>query len=254
MTLPDDALLHIFDQIGSFRDATNLCLTNSRILSLGLRRIERLYRSTLAPWSGDRTIAVRAKFRLPRPEPSAGLTPHQSTHPSIAEPDVLCPGGALYAHFESQEPDRPAGLLEGFTPFKPTSDPNASLFKVMHCSPGFKWQRFGGVFLYSYPVTVPWVMCNLTKREYLIARDIESHLPLRKKEAFGINRDELAAQMRGDHDSNLDVALRNVYWSMDVHGPWAGDRISIVTLERAQSRYEDWPQWKEITRKNRWEP
>ncbi|KIP07057.1 hypothetical protein PHLGIDRAFT_431774 [Phlebiopsis gigantea 11061_1 CR5-6] len=236
--LPDDILLHIFDQIDSFRDATNLCLTNSRVLLVGLRRVEQLCRRTLAPWSGDRVIAVRATFKLSLPDPVTGLTRQQELYPNLVEPDVLRPRGDLFAHFEMQEPDRPAGLIKGFTQFNPMSDPSS------FCPPGFQWHRFGGMFLHNYPDDVAWVICNLTKREYAIAQDAEGCSSENKTLDIRRNR-QFASKLRCTE--NWDATMQKVCWSMTIRGTWAGDRISIVALSQAQSRYTDWSQWKEVT-------
>lgn len=238
--LPDGILKRIFYLIDSFRDATNLCLTNSRVLLVGLHRIEQLYRRTLAPWSGDRVIIVRVTSKPPLPNPGTALAGHECTIPNIIGSDVVYPGDNLFAYFE---PDRPAVPLKGFTWFKPPADPASYFPLTWQRNPGFQWQRFGGVFFYHYPME-PWIICNLTKREYAMVDDPDEHT-LKRGVLYTRRQGNQASQLRYKEDWKL--TLQKLRRSMNIRGQWACDRIAIVTLIQAQSRYTDWSQWKEVT-------
>ncbi|EKM50166.1 uncharacterized protein PHACADRAFT_153587 [Phanerochaete carnosa HHB-10118-sp] len=227
LSMPVDVKLLIFDAIENLRDATALCLTNSDLLQVGQRRVERLSLQKWSTWSGDRIIGLPGQHDRhfwANPRPSC-----LEADSDLAAEVEACGGFASY--------------LEQYKPLQRIRCP-PSIREVTHDSKQFDWPRFGGVSVSHYPLDVPWVICNLSKREYvrmpLINLEEGTVGPKRESDSLWCKRSSLTLSV------GRSVPDR-ICCGSDLEGSWAGDRMAISTLNTASGKYEDWAEWKDVT-------
>ena len=82
----------------------------------------------------------------------------------------------------------------------------------------------------SYQSEYDWVLCNLTKKEYVLKKTAT-----KDGLSFG---DFLVSRISWSSDSSMQIAY---YGKEALHrGVWAGDRFEITTTDRMQGGIESW--------------
>lgn len=223
--------MHIFDTIDNLRDAISLCLTHSRLLSIGYTRVAELTLTTYAPWSGDRIIAVREDLTF-------DFIQNIKTRYRCDLPPPLCAGGEIAE--ELRHTEGTVKSLSRYQTLKPKL-PMVSIRYIQTLSPSFDWSRFGGVSFADFPLDIAWVILNLSKCQYVRVSYTPPRYASSSMSASTMSRDALL--------SAIDTSITDrICWSNRGQGSWAGDRITITTWDKAEKRYERWSDWVDVTR------
>ena len=147
------------------------------------------------------------------------------------------------------EHDSFAAYLQGFTAYRRVHRA-LSLRELRSQQTQFDWRRSGGIGMCHFPLDIPWVICNLSKHEYVrmpMVMDIWN----RDRQLTGNNFNRSKASVftcRGDMPTYVGTSVpgRAVVSSTN-KGQWAGDRMKICTLEAAKSEFIDWADWRDTT-------
>jgi hypothetical protein len=218
-----DVIALIFDAIASLKDATSLCLTNTRMLRLGHRRVKALTKLSWSPWAGDRLIVVHNDSLQSRR--SAEVFPPTLNADEIS---LIRRNGGLARH------------IEDFREFK-NKPYMPSMREILSKPTQFKWATFGGISFADYPVAISWVICNISEREYVRLETITEH------DSIIGNRLNFLAHLASSFNP---YPLVGTLTRLMLGGVWAGDRIKITTLEKAEAEFEDWSKWRRLMEKS----
>ncbi|KAI0045425.1 hypothetical protein FA95DRAFT_125155 [Auriscalpium vulgare] len=208
---PPELVDSIFELVDDFADALCLGLAHQHLLTIGMPRIEALYAQELAPWIGHRILCLGD---------SAGSIPNTILTPAELE----------------GEKELEEGVDDWIKTFSKAEFPAYDDEKLS--------ERLGrkavDEMLGDVPLAKPWVLCNMTKFQYVRA------------EAF-------------DRICNADlgkVLLSLICWAdeepsgyldetwPDIKGRWAGGRFEIMTKERMLRLHAN--RWKDITKSIAW--
>ncbi|GJE90305.1 hypothetical protein PsYK624_064340 [Phanerochaete sordida] len=229
--LPYDIQLHIFNSVEDAGDATKLCVAHPTLLQVGYKRIAELAPERWAPWAGDRLLALPGKQEEPfwidvRTAPPECLS---SDDELMADIDVA--GGFI-------------PYLETYRRLERSYRCPDTLRDVVQKIPAFDLKASSIVNICHRPAETAYVVCNISKREYVRTLPGLETIPA----APGHPGD------RGTCKNGLPLRVGStipsrIYCSSSNSGSWAGDRIVVHPQEVAQSTFEDWPQWKDVTRR-----
>ena len=125
-----------------------------------------------------------------------------------------------------------AAYLQTYTPCKRIHHPT-SLRELQSDRTRFDWRRFGGITLCHFPIDIPWVICNLSKCEY-VRMPIIMNRKSRERLFTGDDTQDISTVFahRTSMPSYVGASIieRAVVCSA-AKGQWAGDRFKICTLE-----------------------
>ncbi|KAI0058873.1 hypothetical protein BV25DRAFT_1829623 [Artomyces pyxidatus] len=217
LSFPPEIILAIFDHVESLQDAVCLCLTNSLLWTIGQERVDLLLSQTIAPWAGDRIICIGDHSQSNDMPPTARETGEQISVLSSTYETVLGPLDR-----------RPSDELQS----RMTSAAWAKLRARMTEPP-------------TWAADSAWVLCNLSKREFVLAEDIAK---LTKRAAQGpfspggvsLGTALLSRICWSSHGSTAMSYEGNIH-----RGVWAGDRFQITTTDRLERLKEAGP-WTDV--------
>ncbi|GJE90299.1 hypothetical protein PsYK624_064280 [Phanerochaete sordida] len=233
--LPSDVLLHIFDAIDNVGDATRLCLTHPELLCAGYKRVEELGKKRWAPWAGDRVLALPGKQDRTFWLDARTHTPGVLATDSDLRADITAAGGL-------------APYLETYARAAPFGRCPDTLRALAHKMPRFDWATSPALSVCCHPSDAAWLVCNLTRREYVRVAPARTRDGQRSADAL-MQADATGDSVAADLPLRVGKSVANrIYASSGSAGAWAGHRVMIRRLEVAKVSFKDWAQWKDVTK------
>ncbi|KAI0083759.1 hypothetical protein BDY19DRAFT_616237 [Irpex rosettiformis] len=229
LRLSDELINLIFGHVGRLSDAACLCLVDGRLLAIGFTRVLQLQKLMFADWTDDR---------------------------------VVCLGGSV------RDDDFPESLqelvqkrLEGWPTINPADFTNRFHFLVSNTfiivdesndrrrysherqDLGADGDSYKMLVTPRYESSHPWVLCNLSKGEYVQATAVaaltgnDGSTPFITG-AFNLGH-ALLSRICWSSDGSIAMGYRG-----ELHrGPWSGDRFEVTTVDKLQTGVE----WKNIS-------
>ncbi|KAI0058875.1 hypothetical protein BV25DRAFT_1829624 [Artomyces pyxidatus] len=209
---PLEIIVAIFDQIDRLQGACSSCVANALLCTLGQRRLEEL-RSSARPQNRDLPpgLLTAKEFREAEawaPEELGG------------ESSLFSVASRAYDRGGFRFPDS-SDLLHTFRAAVPRAE--LGKFEEMAC------------IRPTYAEEKDWVLCNLSKKEYLTG------LPANGPYVQGKTGLGAAVVSQIGWSSDASCGFKH-----DAHfhkGPWAGDRFKITTMDR----FPDVESWKDAS-------
>lgn len=219
--LPVEILMMMINFIESTDDVVRLGLTNRTFWQLSYRWLQKVFSQDYGSWAGDRLVCFGDYFKLhDLPE---GVSPDDLKHGTLAMRKPYIPDGYYSEEF-------PEWRILG-------SERHDSLMGSLY-PPLVRAEML-------YDLNRDWVLCNLTKREYIRADTIA--------EATQTTNNR-AGPFIGKRLNLGNVLVTRICWSSDssidlpyegdiTRGVWAGDRFEITTTDRIK----DMDMWKDVS-------
>ncbi len=230
MALPIELIEKVFNEVDDVNDMVCLCISSKDLLRIGQKTCISRIAETEGRWVGARLICIRdigqwpkARRILDPPTRSTGSNREDAIdlaplYKKIVAPDISlldiendnssCATGGRYGAYLQQK--RPQPELRKWL----LSKLELELFR-----------RFENE---TEEPSSPWVLCNLTKRHYVVYDDIRN-----------MAWDELA-----------QVLITQICWApggqsggwktAPQQGRWVGDRFEITTLDRLRRGVKPW--------------
>ncbi len=223
----------ILEYMDDLVDAACFCLADGRLLSIGFSRVGELQKLKFAPWAGDRVVCL-GDYTDDDDYPSS-LQEHVDEWLGNEDGSSCSEDGESRAFLEmilerfERRRDRPSkysylyrdGRMESsdYTALKTLADP-------------------------EYKSSNPWVLCNLSKHEYIRADAIAgiTEGEVKKLTPFLYGPISLGQALLSRICWSSDGSISMCYEG-DLHrGPWAGDRFEVTTTDKLQGT-----EWKDIS-------
>lgn len=191
------------------------------MLQLGLQKINKLLAANTGHWAGDRLICIGTGAR--RDE----LPPHVFTEEE--EENILESGLCLWDYAEREFDNEPEGY-ERMTP-----DPRMSTIEkrqyqaLTRHSEDYAWEKDPGQ---------RWVLCNLTKRQYVRQSTVRA-----QDEAFAPSKAGFGGFLLSQICWSTDGSVAMQYGDI-INGGWIGDRFEITTMD---SMKDDGRRWEDVS-------
>ncbi|KAJ6153717.1 hypothetical protein N7470_006676 [Penicillium chermesinum] len=197
----------IFRYLDNPFDALRLSLTNRYFWAVGLRRLEDFIMESLAPWAGERIVCVSDESD-PRAIPDEILNETEKADLEELKGIYDLKLRKFVVEYEATHPMSEADHAEIMMGLKPE-------------------------MLDFYPRDQPWILRNLTTKEYVRGEVIA----LKGEFVQGPNIEVLGfAEILV---SRISWSSREAYFGRDknlAHGKWAGHRFDITTLPAHEER------------------
>lgn len=200
-------------------DAICLCLTSVRMLELGLQRVNQLLTALASPWAGDRLICI-GDYARNKDMPRNVLTRDEWEH--LDEAKVT-----LFSHaFSAFRKPRGNNLLTSNRTHTGLSPIEKRQFRaLLRRSKSCAWDE---------DRIRNWVLCNLTKREYVRQETVDAHKKAHGKAAGFAGF--LLSRICWSSDPSVSMSYNG-----DIHrGVWAGDRFEITTIDLLREGEKEW--------------
>ncbi|KAJ5721256.1 uncharacterized protein N7483_009190 [Penicillium malachiteum] len=234
--LPSEIHHAIFNNIDDVQDVLCLSLTSRYFWAVGLSHIEDHIVSSLAPWAGERIICVSERSD-PRDFPPGLLSPaEQEDLIELNHVHDLNNFSIKHKWKKTGGPSLSQRLQEWFKEYE-AKHPMSNADRI-EISTGLKPE-----ILEFYPRNQPWVLRNLTTKEYVRGE------ALALKDLF----------IHGPHIDVIgfsEVLLSRISWSSQpvevghgknmAHGKWAGHRFEITPLATLKKE-SDSAQWVDVS-------
>ncbi|KZT10971.1 uncharacterized protein LAESUDRAFT_721389 [Laetiporus sulphureus 93-53] len=247
LNLAHEILYLIFGEIDDLRDAISLSLTNKTLSDIGEARVYELVCKVTAPWSGDRIICAGDYMQwddLPEGILSKselreyrGRDEDEDDADLNEEDDSDADGPTSLYDVRWQEPDvLKFGSVRGW--------------ELPQGLSSFERKEFSRRSKPRYSIDISkdethgWVLCNISKREYVRASAVAALTGTSAKRPQGIGGPGrrkiglghvLITQICWSSDNSISM-----YYEGDLHrGRWAGDHLSITTMDRLD-KHEAW--------------
>jgi hypothetical protein len=223
----------IFEEL-EIKDVLSLSLTNRYFWSVGRRHIQKYFMSFLGPWTGESIICVGDYVK------AGDYPPGLFTEDKRSELQQLLDGRPMtlfdYAHdYTEIDVSFPTTLLRQLLSKDYYRMPDSGGSEII--------ETVRPEFSQFYPEDVPWILRNLTTREYVCS-------------------DAIAMKPEHIHGPNIDflgfgeVVLSRICWSSDpsvnmeyngnIHrGVWAGHCFDITTRARHEQDVKE--EWKDVS-------
>ncbi|KAI0690310.1 hypothetical protein BC835DRAFT_1365229 [Cytidiella melzeri] len=230
LLLPDEILSMIFDSIDSLCDAACLCLADGVLFAVGFPRVVKLQKPVFANWAGYHVVCL-------------GQYTRDDDYPeSIRElvEDWLKRNPSEDPEYDLTFKDLMLDVFQEFEGGTCSIEPSRQLDDA---DLGRDKGAFNMIITPRYESTHPWVLCNLSKGEYVRAEAIASLTGSEGNTPF------IQHAVRLDH-----ALLSQICWSSDgsiamenkdnLHrGPWAGDCFEVTSMDELKATIE----WKDIS-------
>ncbi len=231
--LSDELLAEIFECVDNLVDAACFSLADGRLLSIGFPRLGELQRLEYAPWAGDRMICL-------------GDYTYDHNYPDGLESYVK----QLLKH-DNENPRR--GVSSEFASavfsFNRSIKSQPDVHRLLR-DRNLQSNDYAALNMLIPPEfesSSPWILCNLSKREYVRAdaiAGIKDEVEAKQSTPFFRRRISLGQALLSRICWSSDRST-NLLYRGDLHaGPWAGDRFEVTTMDRMQGAES---QWKDIS-------
>ncbi|KAK7688678.1 hypothetical protein QCA50_008216 [Cerrena zonata] len=235
LTLPVEILTMVFDLISADVDVIYLSMASKTLWYIGYNCLQKRYCEDLGEWAGDRLICLGDYFSkedLPEGvsvEDVKGLEPFGSEEEEEEEDE-----GSTCTYVEWSSPCFPPSNYYDWKFSSSLSALSRSLY--------FPLVSVNVV----YDMDREWILCNLTKHEYIRGRAI----------ADMTGTENSNGPFMGDRLNLGTVLITRICWSSELNtslshnpenihrGAWAGHRIKITTVDKIN---DDLSTWKDIS-------
>lgn len=241
----------IMAELSSFKDIISLGLTSTSSLALAHHNVQRRYVKDIPRWRGDRIACI-------------GDWMCQSDLLGLfTEEELAAFDGCQYPEYKDSEVDVCAIIYRSGAFKEARIHRRGTVFTEEYDKPVSKWKVLDELGINSmgccveiilidhlveptliYDVGMEWVLCNLSKKEYVYADDIAKAIDQSPHGPFFGNNltfpEVLVPHicMEAGHSSPLRVEDKD-----DVRkGPWTGDRFDITTVDKV-----DLAEWRDVT-------
>lgn len=226
--LPYEVLEMVFFHIDEATDLIAFLMSNRTLYGIGYNYVQQWLCDTVACSCGNRIICLGDNCYSDEGLPSGILAE------DLEQMTAWNEGG----HRDSEDEDTPtygSFAIETFSEVIPNFLANLRRDKQLRPSnrgwSGEWYDAFRDVIEVEYPSEKKWVLCNLTKREYVTAEAIEERTGYGSQGPFSsapINLTEiLMFWVCYSKDPGTSIAYPGLH-----EGPWAADRIEITTMDR----------------------
>ncbi|KAK7688651.1 hypothetical protein QCA50_008189 [Cerrena zonata] len=249
--LPVEILVVIFDHITDFNDMASLSLANKTLWLVGYRCIQMRNAREFPQWAGDRLICVGdyalasglpedvftedelEEFRLTIKGENRNEDDDEFRWARVPLGDVLVYNEWQWVTIRSQRFYRWDETFLHDQLRCPSNDLMKTLFDHLNLAEML------------YDATQEWVLCNLTKCEFIRAAAIAQLTGTKNAKGPFIGKGMTLGQVLIAHIAWSDdpsVAMMIGYEpGSDIHrGRWAGDRFEITTTDRVKNLVEEW--------------
>lgn len=258
----------IVDYLPTYEDIAHLSMTNTTFWLLGYRRIQLCYAEDLCPWAGDRLICfgdsalaedlpkgaftddelefIKASIKKVQQENQSDDEESESDSESDVEQsytnlsDVLLLDEWQQVKIRSKDTHRWKDvffwrmLLERDDRKNPDNEYISTLmrdlFDHLNCANPV------------YDRTKDWILCNLTRREYVRAEVIAKLTGTENAQGPFIGSEMTLGEVIVAHicwSSDDSISMANP--DGDIHrGRWAGNRFEITTTDKVKNLDEEW--------------
>ncbi|KAI0057633.1 hypothetical protein BV25DRAFT_1830878 [Artomyces pyxidatus] len=214
----------IFDYLSDdLYDVISLCLAHDHLLSIGIRTVNIIYRTSIATWTGKRVVCL-GDYHKDDDLPEGMLTEEETAELAF---DAESYTGSVYELAD-----------QGVVPDLRKLDSDFSM------QIGRRDRQKLALLQPSYTTDDTWVLYNLSKHEYVRADALCDFSGYKWTDIFdrrivvGFGT-VLGARASWSSDGSVSMAYEG-----NLHrGVWAGDRFEITTLGRAVDREE----WKDVS-------
>ncbi|KAI0825539.1 hypothetical protein BC629DRAFT_1434177 [Irpex lacteus] len=240
LRLADELLLMIFRYIDSLADAICLSLADGRLFAIGFSTVVKLQSSAYANWAGANVVCL-GDYACDDDLPAAIIKKAkacmkrwpQAMEDPEDDPEDDPDGKFLYA------------VKNHFFEFKRGMDTAGHFRTAAELRDlGQDKDAFKEMMKPRYDSSHPWVLCNLSKGEYIRADAVAKLTNSKGDTPF------IANAIRLDH-----ALLSRVCWSSDgsiamvnednLHrGSWAGDRFEVTSMDKIDPRID----WKDVSK------
>ncbi|KAI0690322.1 hypothetical protein BC835DRAFT_1417896 [Cytidiella melzeri] len=221
---PNEILLLVFQEIDELHNAASLALADGKLLKIGLRRIEELQRHVYCSWAGDRVLCI-GDYTDDDDYPDSvkntvevimqNLRDHAEEYPYIHSFYSAAAESAIFRRF--QESQQVRGVNKLGLELRRRREDASDLYEAL-VSP-------------NYPPVHEWVLCNISKGEYVRQTSIEA---INKNKKMDVTYDlghALLSRICWSSDDSISMPYKNP--SNPLHrGSWAGDRFEVTTLDK----------------------
>lgn len=232
---PAEILSIVFEEVEELADAVCLCLADGHLFSIGFPRAVELQKLSIACWAEDRVICLGGYTKdddypesiqpvvnayIKRWPPRKEEADYKSYFSNLAWTRFTKNGFCTFVGEYRCEDDFDTDL----------SRPDASAY----------WDLFSP----EYDSEQPWVLCNVSKGEYVRAEAVATLTGREHKGPFieaPINLGHaLLSRICWSSDPSISMS-----YDKDLHrGPWAGDRVAVTALDRLKFGIE----WKDVSK------
>ncbi|KZT03205.1 uncharacterized protein LAESUDRAFT_762185 [Laetiporus sulphureus 93-53] len=252
LDLAPEILYLIFDEIDDLRGAISLSLTNKTLSDIGQARVYELACKTTAPWAGDRVICAGDYMRwhdLP-----VGMLSESELYEYRSQDEDEGDGDSNEEYDSYTNNPRNFHDVRWREAPSRHSEPDVLNISSIHDAyfhynvSSFEREEFSRRQKPQYSIdlskdeTHGWVLCSISKREYVRASVVaaltgsSAKMPrgIGGRGGFGLGH-VLMSQICWSSDDSISMRYKG-----DLHrGRWAGDRLSITTMDRLDN-HEAW--------------
>ncbi|KAI0783465.1 hypothetical protein C8Q75DRAFT_736800 [Abortiporus biennis] len=232
--IPLELLDMVFAAVDDIVDLACLCLVNYHMLNVGRKHFDMHLRKHRT-WTGDRLICLGSSTKLKDLPPDL-LTPEERVYYRKKDQENSMGGlfydilEILYDHSRNPRYRVPADRLQGM-------QLNEKLIL---------WDLTDPI----YPIDKSWVLCNLSKYQYVTARAISQYTSGKSvKGPYFCSKSIGFTQVLVSQICWAKSADKEIQGSKDTplhKGRWAGDRFEITTMDRMK-HLEGGEEWKDVS-------
>ncbi|CAL1696901.1 unnamed protein product [Somion occarium] len=247
--LPKEVLGMIFAGFDEYEDIMRLSLTNTTLFLIGYKCIQKRYMHEIPSWAGDRLICL-GEYTDAEDLPEGVFNEEETT--GIKQ---------LFVEPDDEDEEEPTCVWDyfrqnggEFKKAKQFTGAGKDSFKFLRRD--LKLKDHGmleyQLFYYlnkprpDYSENGTWVLCNLSKREYVDTGAISTLTDKNPRGPFFEGRMTLGEVLVSRICWSTDASTSLVYEG-DIHrGAWAGDRFEITTVEKLKPNQAG-SQWKNVS-------
>lgn len=219
----------IFEAIEDYNDIGCLCVTNATLWTIGYKHCRRMLQR-LTSWQQGRILCLGDESwdvldGLLTHEEGQEVQEYAISRSSYDDPDCVELSFVAVDLYEQ----------EGLSDMRRISQGISGPHGLRYLEQVALRLLFKSVYFHDKL----WVLCNLSKREFVRAETIMNDETIGKKLYLG---EALISRIWSSRCWEFNVPDKNIH-----RGVWAGDRFTIVMAEELEERFGDEEPWKDVS-------
>ncbi|KAI0083760.1 hypothetical protein BDY19DRAFT_616340 [Irpex rosettiformis] len=231
--LPDELLLMIFNYVNILADAACLCLADGRMFAVGFPRVIELQAAAYANWAGCCVVCI-GEYAEDNDLPKYVQKLFEHHRKMLCEEDTNPPDeqAVWYDTYNRHFQRVTSGGLTGH------HFPRGLEMMETEPSKGFGqlWAPYTEMMKPKYESPHPWVLCNLSKGEYVRVDAVAALTNYNGHKPFIAGDIDLGHALLSQICWSTDDSIAMGYEG-DLHrGRWAGDRFVVLPMNKLDTR------------------